>query len=92
MNADTLRPFISRILSPFIAMLLTYLGTKFGISFGDDAQPYFTETITALSLPVFLALNAVIHKLLDKWINPGDAASAHLAGREKSEVKTLKSK
>jgi hypothetical protein len=92
MDLDTLRPFASRIIAPAISILLAWLATKLGITFGADTEGHLTEFAVSIFLGVFLAVNGVIHKTLDKKLNPGDAASSHIAAQEKTESIVLKHK
>ncbi|HXG69473.1 MAG TPA: hypothetical protein VNJ04_02550 [Gemmatimonadaceae bacterium] len=87
---DALRPFFSRLIAPAITALLAILATKFGIDFGADAAQHLTAYATVIAFAVFTAVNGVFHRVIDKKVNPGDAASSHLAGAEKTESKQLK--
>lgn len=87
---NALRPFLSRLIAPFITAFLGYLALKFGIDFGADAAGNFTEYAVVVILAVFTAVSGVMHRLIDKKVNPGDAASSHLAATEKVEATMLK--
>jgi hypothetical protein len=45
-----------------------------------------TEAGVVVALTVFQGLYAIIHRTLDKKVNPGDAASSHIAVLEKAGV------
>ena len=90
MSYDTLRPYLSRILAPMITFILAYLARKFGLVFDENTGKVITEGAVLMIIPVLLAVNGIAHKTLDKWFNPGDAASSHLAGQEKIEVNRMK--
>ncbi len=88
---DALRPFISRALAAVFATLITWLLSK-GIDLGKDAAGQLTEVATTLLIGGFTLVYGVLHKTIDKSVNPGDAASSHLASREKTEAETIKAK
>lgn len=84
-----LRPFLSRIISPFIASVVALLALK-GIDLGQDATGHLTEYAVVILIAGMQLLNGPIHKLIDKKVNPGDAASSHLAVVEKKQAEGLK--
>lgn len=83
-----LRPFLSRFISPFIASGVAFLALK-GIDLGDAAPAHLTEYTVVFLIALMQLLNGPIHKLIDKKVNPGDAASAPLAAKEKVEAEVL---
>lgn len=88
---DTLRPFISRLIAPFITAALGFVAVRFGLVFGEDAGGHITEYTVVLLIGLAQLVNGAVHKAIDKKANPGDAASAHLAGAEKVEAEAIKS-
>lgn len=86
---DTLRPFISRLIAPFVTMGLTWLALH-GFDFGADATGHVTEYAVVAIVGLMQIINGVGHKTIDKKFNPGDAASSHLAGAEKVEAEAIK--
>ena len=84
-----LRPFLSRILASLAATLITWL-LAHGIDLGKDAAGQLTEISTTLLIGVFSLIYGLVHKTADKSINPGDAASSHLATAEKAEATQIK--
>lgn len=89
MNFDSLRPFLSRFLASLFATLITWLLSR-GIDLGKDAAGQLTEVATTLLIGAFTLFYGVLHRTIDKKVNPGDAASSHLATVEKAEAVTLK--
>lgn len=87
---EILRPYLSRIIAPIITYILAWLAGKTGIVFDSDATKTLTEGAILIIVPILLVVNGVIHKTLDKYFNPGDAASSHLAAAEKMEVEAIK--
>lgn len=83
-----LRPFLSRILAPFITLLLSWLINK-GIDFGPGAGEEFTEMGVMAGMAIFIAVNAIIHKSIDKKVNPSDAASDPLVKAGNVEDKQI---
>jgi hypothetical protein len=84
-----LRPFISRVIAPFIAAIIGFLASK-GLDLGEDATERLTEFSTWLVFALLLAANGVIHRLIDKKVNKGDAAVPELAVVENAEADRLK--
>jgi uncharacterized membrane protein len=84
---DFLRPFLSRIIAGWVAAFVAYLSTKFGVTLDAETQ----AGILAVLLGIFTTVYSIVHRVLDKKINPGDAASSHLAAKEQVEVAALKS-
>lgn len=64
---NTIRPLLSRILSPFIGAFVLWLFTRYGLNLPGVAD-------AATELIVFAITTGVSHKLIDRWINPLDAA------------------
>lgn len=84
---DSLRPYLSRIISALITSGLGYLATRFGMKLeSTDAVALAGSVGTFVTLVVF----SVLHKLIDKKVNPADAASAHIAVDSKVRAATLK--
>lgn len=77
---DSLRPFLSRLIAPFVAAGTGWLFHRTGIVV-DDA------TVTSA---IVLGAYGIAHKVLDKKLNPGDTASSHLAVESKAEAYALK--
>jgi hypothetical protein len=75
---NEIRPLISRAIAPFIAALLLRLTLATGVEIPGLAES-LTETATLLVLAAFAAVTGVGHKLMDRWINPTDAAAPTLA-------------
>ena len=90
MDFNTLRPFLSRIIASLVTVLITWLLSK-GIDLGADAQGHLTEAGTALAIGGFTLIYGLIHRSIDKKVNPGDAASSHLAAVEKDQSAAIKS-
>ena len=73
---DALRPYLARLISAAVAAGLAAIATKMGIDATSSDQVALAGSLgTFLTLVIY----SVLHKLLDKKINPADAASSHLA-------------
>lgn len=84
MNFDTFRPLIAKSIAPFIGLLVTALNKKYGFTFTNaDLQPLIDLVIFALTA----GLSGVF---INKKVNPGNAASSHLAGAEVAEARAIK--
>lgn len=87
MNALT--PYISRIIAAIVGWALLQLGARYGIIVSSETQAQIVEVISNAVLG-FTLIYVGSHKTLDKWFNPGDAASSHIAASEKILAKDLK--
>lgn len=92
MNA--LRPFLSRLISPLISTFATWLSVRWAIELDAASQQQITAAVLVIAITVGnyvgQTVNNVVHRLIDKRLNPGDAASSHLAEKEKRETVQLK--
>lgn len=79
---DRLRPYASRVIAAWIASGAAYLETKYGIVLDPDTK----ANLVVGAIAVFGTIYPIVHRLIDKKLNPGDAASAHQAVAEKIEV------
>lgn len=75
---NSLRPYLSRLIAPFIAAVIVWLATK-GIDLPEDAAGHLTELAVIVLLAIFQIIYAVIHKTIDKKVNPQDAAGVNEA-------------
>ncbi len=88
MSFDSYRPFIAKLLAPFIGLAVTALNKKFGFGFTDSDT---AQALTSLTDLVIFALSTGLSGvLINKKVNPGNAASSHLAGAEVQEAKDIK--
>ena len=86
---DALRPFIARLVGTFIAAISGWLVAK-GVEIDQETQAQLVNSLTLLLWPLMTVVYAVVHKVVSKWTNPGDAASSHLAVAEKIETQNIK--
>lgn len=85
---DTLRPFIAKFIAPFIGLAITYLNKRYGMEFNDNDA---AQAIASLvDLVVFSIATGVSAVTINKKVNPGNAASSHLAAVEKTEAAVAK--
>lgn len=84
---DALRPFLSRIIAPVITALLAWAAIHLGLNFGDDAAGHITEYAVVVLVAVMQFVNGMIHRGIDKKVNPVDAATVPLAVAGKVETK-----
>lgn len=91
---NALRPFLARIIASAVAGLAAWLAAHYTIELDTDAQQQVTEgaLVLALAIAQWLATTVygVVHRALSKRLNPGDAASSHLAAVEQRETAHLK--
>lgn len=81
---DFLRPFVSRVAAAGVGVGLGWVATKTGVTVNTP------EIAGQLTTFITLAGYAVAHRVIDKKVNPGDAASSHLAVAESQQVDALK--
>lgn len=74
-----LRPFLARVIAGWIAAAAVYLQARFHILVDDQAQTQLVAGALSILFGVGSTVYAIVHKYIDKRINPGDAASSHLA-------------
>lgn len=87
---NVLTPYISRIVAALVGWIILQIGARYGIIVSTEAQAQIVEMVSNIvlgSTVIYLST----HKTLDKWLNPGDAASSHLGAVEKAETTELKS-
>ncbi len=90
MNIDSYRPFIAKVIAPFIGLAVTAVNKKYGFVLDDSVVGMAVAALT--DIIVFSLSTGLSGVLINKKVNPGNAASAHLAAREKSEAETIKAK
>ena len=83
---EFLRPFVSRLIGTWVAALVTYLQFHYGIVLDADTQ----AGLLSVGLGVFTTVYFIVHRVLDKFINKGDAASNTLAKVENAQVTSIK--
>jgi uncharacterized membrane protein len=76
---DGLRPFVSRIVGAVIGALAGALSTKVGIQVDPSTQASITTAVV-------VGAYGVVHKIVDKKLNPADTASTRLAAQGKEEI------
>lgn len=79
---DFIRAWLGRIIATAVAFVAAWLLNKTGVAIDDETQTKAVEVIVA----VMLAVYAVVHKLADRWLNPGDAAAPVMVSQEKTEA------
>lgn len=86
---NMLRPYIGRVVGLLIAWLSAQVAIRWHITVSTEQQAQFAEAVVNI-IAGFVAVYLATHKTADKWFNPGDAASSHLAASEKIESRQLK--
>lgn len=83
---DRLRPYASRVIAAWVGAGAAYVETRFGVILDPDTK----ANLVVGAVAVYGTVYPIIHRLLDKKWNPGDAASTHQAVAEKAEVAAIK--
>jgi ATP/ADP translocase len=86
---DALRPFISRLLAALLAGVCTWLAVRFGFTIDAATQQQLVEAIVGV-IVTYMTLYAASHRVIDKRINPDDAASSHAAAAGKAKQRQRK--
>lgn len=73
-----LRPIIARLAAALIASLVAWLAAQ-GIDVPAETQTQLIEGTVGLMLLVFGVVYALVHKLVNRKVNPADAAAPVLA-------------
>lgn len=87
---NTLAPFLGRIIAIIVGWAAAQLAVRFGFQVDSATQAQLVEHIVNIVV-LLLGVYAMSHKWLNKWINPGDAASSNITKVEKAQAERLKS-
>jgi uncharacterized membrane protein len=82
MMLDNLRPFVSRLVGAAIGALAGMLSTKVGIRVDPTTQASITTAIV-------VGAYGLVHKILDKKVNPADSASTKLVVAGKADLRRM---
>lgn len=69
-----MRAIIGRVAAVLAGGILTALAGWLGVEVTDDARVALTEAITGVGMVVWLLGYAVVHRLINRRLNPTDAA------------------
>lgn len=86
MIPDSLRPYLARLVAGWVATLAVYLETRYQIILDPNTK----AALVTGAVGIFGTVYPIVHRLIDKIVNPGDAASSHLASAEKAQVTAMK--
>lgn len=76
---DFLKPYISRVIAGLVASLAGWLVTKH-ITLDGDTQQQLIAAMIGIASAMFAVIYALLHKWIDKLVNPTDgAAQANIA-------------
>jgi hypothetical protein len=84
-----LRPFLSGIVGSVVAGLIAWLAAR-GINLDQDSQAKLVKMLVGFILPLFGGVFSIVHKVVAKYTNPGDAATSQLAEEHVHENEQLK--
>lgn len=85
MITEFLSAWLGRVLAIWIAALAAWLLVHFGIAIPVEARTKLVEALVGVVIPILISLYAIVHKLIDRKLNPGDAAAPQLVANEKIE-------
>ncbi len=89
MTFDTYRPFIAKLLAPFIGLLVTALNRRYGIEFDQSVVGLAVSSLT--DLVVFAVTTGIAAVGINKKINPANAASTEMVtlGKETNRAERI---
>lgn len=87
---EFVQTWLARALAAWVAGLAGWLAVRFGFDFSSDQQKALVEHLVGIIVPLVLTVYSILHKSLNKRINPGDAASTHLMNSEVREANMLR--
>lgn len=94
MNFDTIRPYLAKFLAPICGALITgfiaWLKSRWGIEVNLSSAELNALVTQLGELATFAISTGISAVTINKVVNPGNAASSHLASEEKAESKQLK--
>ncbi len=70
-----MRAIIGRIAAVIVAFIVTFVAGTLGVEVTEDTAATLTEAVTLLGMALFTIVYAVGHKLINRRINPADAAA-----------------
>lgn len=84
------RKYGARLIAGWVAALAAWLLAHYGVTLDADTQAHFVEATIGMMLAVFGTVYPLLHKYINKHINPGDAATSRLIDVEKKEDDNIK--
>jgi len=87
---SAIRVMLARLVASGVGAFCAWLTAKYGFNIDAETQGHITSAAVGLLLAAAMIPYGVVHKLLDRWLNPGDAASATLAGVEAGAHEQIK--
>lgn len=73
-SLDPMRAIISRVAAAIVAVLLTFFAGTLGVEVSPAVHDSLVEGVTMLGLGLWGVLYALLHRLIDRKINPADVA------------------
>jgi hypothetical protein len=89
-SADFWRPFLAKFVAPLVGLLFTIINKKYGIEFSQTETDLLVASL--VDMVVFAISTGVTAVGINKFVNPGNAASSHLASAEKVESQLIKAR
>jgi hypothetical protein len=89
-SADFWRPFLAKFIAPLVGFAITFLNKRYGIAFSDAEAGVLVASL--VDLVIFSITTGATAVGINKYVNPGNAASSHLASAEKVESQLIKAR
>lgn len=83
---DFLKPILSRVIASWIAALAIYLSAHFNVVLDETTKAQLAAGFLAVIFGIGSTVYAIFHRLVDKRLNPVDAASGSTAAVVNSAV------
>lgn len=84
-----MRAIVGRAAAAIVAAIVTWIASVFGIEVTAETAATWTDALTVLGIGFWGVAYAVIHKLLDRHINPADAAAPEAVEAGKAVARRL---
>lgn len=84
-----IKPFLPGIVGAIVGGGVAWLASH-GVDINKDTQAQIVEYVVGIILPLFGAVAGITHKVVAKYVNPGDAATTQLVEEHVHENNQLK--
>lgn len=84
-----IKPFLPGVVGALVGGAAAWLASR-GIDINKDTQAQIVEYTVGIILPLFGTVAGITHKVVAKYVNPGDAATTQLTEEHIHENEQLK--
>ena len=76
---NALRVVFGRLMGALAAGLVGWFCAKVGIDIPDEDRHKVVEFVVGFGMTIVLGVYSLVHKLVDRWVNPLDTARSRTA-------------